>query len=102
MIDKRETEKKHKREKIGDKENQIKKMMATLGELEKHIELQATFSCERIQEPCPFIKIINKKTFDQLEHQKDDIIAQQKALEEEMQSMQRDLGTWESNKPTNE
>lgn len=64
------TQKKHIEEKIHDQESQIKNIMNTLEELEKNIEAQATFACEKIQSPCPFIKVINKKTFDQLDQQK--------------------------------
>ncbi|MEI6119415.1 MAG: hypothetical protein WCP92_09870 [bacterium] len=48
----------------------MKNILNTLKELEKNIDTQATFACEKIELPCPFIKIINKKTFDQLDQQK--------------------------------
>ena len=68
--EKNETQKKHLEEKIIDQENQLKNIVKTLKELEKNIDTQATFACEKIKEPCPFIKVINKKTFEQLDQQK--------------------------------
>jgi hypothetical protein len=64
------TQKKYLEEKIIDQEHQMKNILKTLKELEKNIDTQATFACEKIKEPCPFIKVINKKTFDQLDQQK--------------------------------
>lgn len=64
------TQKKHLEEKIIDQENQLKNILKTLNELEKNIETQASYACEKIALPCPFIKVINKKTFDQLDQQK--------------------------------
>jgi len=68
--EKNETKKKHLEEKIHDQEHQLKNIWKTLKELEDNIDTQATFACEKIQSLCPFIKIINKKTFDQLDQQK--------------------------------
>lgn len=62
--------------------------MDTLQELEKNIDIQATFACEKIQEPCPFIKIINKKTFDQLDQQKKTYIEQQQQIETTIKKLQ--------------
>jgi len=68
--EKNETQKQHLEEKIHDQENQLKNILKTLKELEQNIDTQATFACEKIELPCPFIKVINKKTFDQLDQQK--------------------------------
>ncbi|MEI6673367.1 MAG: hypothetical protein WCL02_08985 [bacterium] len=81
--DKIVTQKKYLEEKIRDQENQIKKIGETLDDLEKNIEVQATFACEKIQEPCPFIKIINKKTFDQLQQQKNNFLEEKQQREKE-------------------
>lgn len=75
------TQKKHLEEKIHDQEIQNKKIMEILSELEKNIETQATFACEKIQEPCPFIKVINRKTFDQLQQQKNNFLDQKQQIE---------------------
>jgi chromosome segregation ATPase len=63
----------------------------TLQELEKNIDIQATFACEKIQEPCPFIKIINKKTFDQLDQQKKTYIEQQQQIETTIKKLQIEI-----------
>lgn len=88
------TQKKHLEEKIIDQEHQLKNVSKTLEEIEKNIDTQATFACEKIQSPCPFIKVINKKTFDQFDQQKRWFVDQQeqisttiKKLKEEMQSL---------------
>ncbi len=86
-----ETQKKHLEEKITDQENQIKNILDTLQELEKNIDIQATFACEKIQEPCPFIKIINKKTFDQLDQQKKTYIEQQQQIETTIKKLQIEI-----------
>lgn len=99
------TQKKHLEEKILDQNNQIKNIEKTLEELEKNIETQATFACDKIKEPCPFIKVINKKTFDQLEQQKttfleqkNTIIAIIKKLETEKESLNKEQPQQENDK----
>ncbi len=47
----------------------ISETLDRLNNFKKNIESQEIFSCEKIQSNCPFIKIINKKTFDELENQ---------------------------------
>ncbi len=64
------TQKKHLQEKLEDQEQQLKKIDETLADIEKNIDTQAAFACEKINGQCPFIKVINKKTFDQLDQQK--------------------------------
>ncbi len=75
--DKIKTQTQHLEEKIQVQEDQLKKIVKTLDELEKNIDTQATFACEKIKDQCPFIKVINKKTFDQLDQQKSTFIEQQ-------------------------
>lgn len=79
--EKRTTQTKHIEEKILDQKNQFKNLEKTLEELEKNIETQAKYDCDRIKEPCPFIKFINKKTFDQLEGQKKTFLDQKDTIE---------------------
>jgi hypothetical protein len=43
---------------------QIKKIIEKIQIFEKDLNEQETFACEKIQTNCPFIKIINKKTFE--------------------------------------
>lgn len=80
-IEKTITQKKYLQEKIEEQESQLKKIIATLNEFEKNIDTQASFACEKIKDQCPFIKIINKKTFDQLEEQKKTFIHQKEQIE---------------------
>ncbi|MEI7558788.1 MAG: hypothetical protein WCJ45_08675 [bacterium] len=90
-IDKLQAEKKHLEEKIHDQEKQMKKIMETLSDLEKNIETQATFACEKIEQPCPFIKIINKKTFEQLDQQKKTFVDQQEQITKTILTLQTKL-----------
>jgi len=87
------TEKKYIEEKIHDQENQLKNNIKTLKDFEKNIETQAAFACEKIQNQCPFIKVINKKTFDQLDQQKKIFIEQQEKNEATIKSLQTQLET---------
>lgn len=64
------TQKKHLEEKIIDQEHQLKNIVKTLQDLEKTIDTQSTYECEKIQGKCPFIKAIKKQTFEQLDQQK--------------------------------
>ncbi len=89
--EKQATQKKHLEEKIHDQEHQLKKIIATLDELEKNIDTQASFACEKIKSPCPFIKVINKKTFDQLDQQKKTFVNQKEQSEKTIQALQIQL-----------
>ncbi|MFA7298145.1 MAG: hypothetical protein WC010_00720 [Candidatus Absconditabacterales bacterium] len=89
--EKNETQKQHLEEKIHDQENQLKNILKTLKELEQNIDTQATFACEKIELPCPFIKVINKKTFDQLDQQKKGFIDQQIQIEATIKKIQTEI-----------
>ncbi len=84
------TQKKHLEEKIQEQENQAKKIWETLSDFEKNIEAQAAFACEKIKDQCPFIKIINKKTFDQLDQQKQTFIAQQEHIKTAINKLKKE------------
>jgi len=86
-----DTKKKHLEEKVFDQEHQLKNILNTLKELEKNIDTQATFACEKIELPCPFIKIINKKTFDQLDQQKKWFTDQQEQIESTIKKLQTEI-----------
>lgn len=86
-----ETQKKHLEEKINDQEHQLTYIVKALKELEKTIDTQATFACEKIQSPCPFIKVINKKTFEQLEGQKQGYIDQQNQIDKTIKGLQAEI-----------
>ena len=85
-----------------EKLSEIKKQIIKLQEKEKtsaqQIETQASFACEKIDGQCPFIKVINKKTFDQLELQKNEISKEileaeknQKTIENEIKTIKKDI-----------
>ena len=65
-------------------EIQLKQIQKTLTDFDENIAQQASYKCEKIQGDCPFIKQINKKTFDQLELQKTQFINQEKAIIEKI------------------
>jgi len=69
----------------------MKNILNTLSELERNIDTQATFACEKIKEPCPFIKVINKKIFDQLEQQKKTFTDQQEQIEMMIKKLNTEL-----------
>lgn len=50
-------------------EKEISELLERLNNSKKNIETQEIFECEKIKTNCPFIKIINKKTFDELDKQ---------------------------------
>ena len=89
--EKQTTQKKHLEEKIQDQENQLKKIVATIDDLEKNIDTQATFSCDKIKESCPFIKVINKKAFDQLDQQKKTFVDQKNQIESTIKLLQTQI-----------
>jgi len=86
-----ETQKKHLEEKMNDQENQLKNIMKTVKELEKNIDTQATYDCEKIQAKCPFIKAIKNQTFDQLDQQKKTFVDQQEQIEATIKKLQIEL-----------
>jgi len=90
-VEKLTTQKKHLQEKIDDQEEQLKKTIKTLDDFEKNIDAQASFACEKIKDQCPFIKVINKKTFDQLDQQKIAFIQQQEQIEVTIKKLNAEL-----------
>ena len=99
------TQKKYLQEKIDEQKSQWEKITSTLRDFEKNIATQASFTCEKIKEQCPFIKVINKKTFDQLEEQKNIFLQQQqqitsniKKLEMEQQEANKEIPQQENKK----
>ncbi len=76
--------------------------MKTLKELEKNIDAQATYACEKIKAKCPFIKAINSKTFEQLDQQKKEFIGQQKQIETTIKKLQAELKSLNKIEPKKE
>ena len=96
------TQKKHLEEKINNQEDQLKNILKTITDLEKNINTQATFTCEKIKEPCPFIKVINKKTFEQLDQQKQTFLDQQGQIETTIKKLQTEFKEMDKNIPQQE
>jgi len=80
-------------EQIKSLEEQLLEIHSHIKTFDSNIEQQATFSCEKINTNCPFIKIINKKTFDQLEEQKQNFLNREEALIKDLQSKKQWLNT---------
>lgn len=57
-----------------------------LEEFDNNIKEQEKFMCEKIWENCPFVKAINKKTFDSLENQRSEIMGDIQKLAEKINS----------------
>lgn len=85
------TQAKHLEEKISVQEDQLKKVKKMLNDMEKSIEAQAKFACDKIKADCPFIKIINRKNFEQLEAQRATIVDQQEQIETEIKKLTAEL-----------
>jgi chromosome segregation ATPase len=77
----------------------LKNSKKTLEELEKNIETQATFACDKINQPCPFIKLINNKTFEQLDQQKKTFIEQQTHIEATIKKLQTEMAALQTIQP---
>jgi hypothetical protein len=65
---------------------QLEQAKKRLANFEMNINEQATFSCEKVGTNCPFIKVINKQYFEQLEKQK-------VALKKEIEMLGAMMGT---------
>lgn len=84
-----------------DLQKQLLDIEDHLKSFENNIEQQATFSCEKIGNNCPFIKIINKKTFDQLEDQKQIFLTKKKNLEKAIEEKRNQLQLLKDQKKEN-
>lgn len=93
------TQKLHLQEKLQDQQQQRKKIDETLADLEKNIDTQAAFACEKINGQCPFIKVINKKTFDQLDQQKKTFQEQQTNISTTIQQLEQEIKNIETTSP---
>lgn len=109
LAQKSEEEKQVQKEKtLLEQEQNLEKQLLEIEEhlktFENTIEQQATFSCEKIKTNCPFIKIINKKTFDQLEEQKQIFLTKREKLQEiiEEKKKERTVLQWQQKENKNE
>ena len=81
---------------------QLEEINQNIISFEKNIEEQAIFSCEKIWWNCPFIKVINKKTFDQFEQQKKVFIEKKEEINQKIKTREQELQSLqEQNKETN-
>ena len=72
-------------------ENQLKNIVSRIGDLDKTINEESQFECVKINSHCPFIKDINKKTFEELERQKNNFGEERKIVEEKLNIINTDL-----------
>ena len=70
-IDRLKNEIKNLEEKKNMREEEMKKLNKSIEIFENNMQEQEIFECEKIANNCPFIKVINKKTFENLQEQKD-------------------------------
>jgi chromosome segregation ATPase len=80
---------KHQSDTLKDYEEQLKNMNAKIKLLDKDVDQQATFDCSKIKTNCPFIKVINKKTFEQLDKQKELLQKEKDALEAKIETLKK-------------
>lgn len=89
--EKLEAEIKNELEKEKSLTNQLNQIITTIKEFDQNTEAQATFHCEKIEISCPFIKVINKKTFDQLDLQKQQFLKQKSDLEVQIETVKTNI-----------
>jgi len=63
---------------------QLKNIISRIENLDKTINEESQFECVEINSHCPFIKDINKKTFEELERQKNNFEEEKKTIEEKI------------------
>ncbi|MEI8253157.1 MAG: hypothetical protein WCG25_05425, partial [bacterium] len=83
-IDRLKNEIKNLEEKKTMRDEETKKLDKSIEIFEKNMQSQEIFECEKIATNCPFIKIINKKTFDNLQEQKDKLYSEKELLEKKL------------------
>ena len=71
-----------------DSEKQLQQIQKTLQDFNDNIEQKATYQCEKIQGNCPFIKAINRKTFDQLDIQRTEFLRQETSIIEKIKILE--------------
>ncbi len=63
---------------------QLKNIISRIENLDKTINEESQFECVKINSHCPFIKDINKKTFEELERQRNNFEEEKKVVEEKI------------------
>ena len=72
-------------------ENQLKNIVSRISALDKTINEESQFECVKINAHCPFIKDINKKTFEELERQRNNFEEERKIVEEKIKEINEKL-----------
>lgn len=80
-IDRINNEIKNLEDKKNMRNEELKKLEQSIQIFEKNMQEQEVFECEKIWTNCPFIKVINKKTFDNLQEQKNKLYQEKELLE---------------------
>lgn len=83
-IDRINNEIKNLEDKKNMRDEEMQKLYKSIEIFEKNMQEQEIFECEKISTNCPFIKVINKKTFDNLQEQKDKLYNEKIILEEKL------------------
>lgn len=83
-IDRLKNEIKNLEEKKEMRNEEMNKLNKSIEIFEKNIQKQEIFKCEKIATNCPFIKIINKKTFENLQEQKEKLYSEKELLEKRL------------------
>jgi len=84
-IDKLKTEINNLKEKEDQNIQEKNKLEKNIEIFEKNMQEQEIFDCEKISWKCPFVKLINKNTFDNLEKEKQRLYKEKKLLEQNIQ-----------------
>lgn len=79
-IDRINNEIKNLEDKKNMRDEEMEKLDASIEIFKKNMQEQEIFECEKIWTHCPFIKVINKKTFDNLQEQKDKLYIEKTIL----------------------
>jgi chromosome segregation ATPase len=70
---------------------QLKNIISRIENLDKTINEESQFECVKINSHCPFIKDINKKTFEELERQRNNFEQEKKIVKERILNIDDEL-----------
>jgi len=74
-------------------EQQLKNIVDRINSLDKTINEESQYHCSKINDYCPFIKDINKKTFQELEKQKESFNKEKNELENRIKEIEEKIKT---------
>lgn len=81
----------HHNDTLKNHEEQLKVMNTKIKLFEQDVDQQAAYDCSKIGTNCPFIKVINKKTFEQLDKQKELLQKEKDVLEAKIKNLEETL-----------